>query len=143
MLGDRLVSTLEQSLRQTKTARHRLLGRLEEIESEAEKLRSEIRAMENSAEQTESAIISLLEAREANGKNRNLEESRQPNIDEDEIAPNFDEYDGKNQSKSSGKLKLLLFGVGIGLAAIFISKNLTANDKSENERKKSAKPENQ
>lgn len=60
MLNENLISTLEQSLRQTRNAQNRLLGRLREVESEAESLRQEIEAMENSAEQTEAAIYSLL-----------------------------------------------------------------------------------
>ncbi len=60
MLDENLISTLEQSLRQTRNAQTRLLGRLREVESEAERLRQEIEAMDNSASQTEAAIISLL-----------------------------------------------------------------------------------
>ena len=55
-----LISTLEQSLRQTRNAQHRLLVRLREVESESERLRQEIEALDNSAEQTEAAINSLL-----------------------------------------------------------------------------------
>ncbi len=55
-----LIATLEQSLRQTRNAQHRLLVRLREVEAESERLRQEIEAMENSAEQTEAAIHSLL-----------------------------------------------------------------------------------
>ncbi len=55
-----LIATLEQSLRQTRNAQHRLLVRLREVESESERLRQEIEALENSAEQTEAAIHSLL-----------------------------------------------------------------------------------
>ena len=60
MLNENLISTLEQSLRQTRNAQTRLLGRLREVENEAEILRQEIEAMENSAAQTEAAIHSLL-----------------------------------------------------------------------------------
>ncbi|NNE67363.1 MAG: hypothetical protein HKN33_12420 [Pyrinomonadaceae bacterium] len=55
-----LIATLEQSLRQTRNAQHRLLVRLREVESESERLRQEIEALDNSAEQTEAAIHSLL-----------------------------------------------------------------------------------
>ena len=55
-----LISTLEQSLRQTRNAQHRLLVRLREVEDESYRLRQEIDAMENSAAQTEMAINSLL-----------------------------------------------------------------------------------
>jgi hypothetical protein len=61
MLDENLISTLEQSLRQTRNAQHRLMARLNEVESEANRLRNEIDALENSAKQTESAIYSLLE----------------------------------------------------------------------------------
>jgi hypothetical protein len=60
MLNENLIATLEQSLRQTRNAQNRLLGRLREVETEAESLRQEIEAMENSAAQTEAAIYSLL-----------------------------------------------------------------------------------
>lgn len=60
MLNENLIATLEQSLRQTRNAQSRLLGRLREVETEADSLRQEIEAMENSAEQTEQAIMSLL-----------------------------------------------------------------------------------
>ena len=60
MLDENLISTLEQSLRQTRNAQNRLLGRLTEVETESERLRQEIEALENSAQQTESAIYSLL-----------------------------------------------------------------------------------
>lgn len=60
MINENLIATLEQSLRQTRNAQNRLLGRLREVETEAESLRQEIQAMENSAAQTEQAIYSLL-----------------------------------------------------------------------------------
>lgn len=60
MLDENLISTLEQSLRQTRNAQNRLLARLNEVETEAERLRQEIEALENSAQQTEAAIYSLL-----------------------------------------------------------------------------------
>ena len=60
MLDENLISTLEQSLRQTRNAQNRLIARLNEVEAEADRLRQEIEALENSAEQTESAIYSLL-----------------------------------------------------------------------------------
>jgi septal ring factor EnvC (AmiA/AmiB activator) len=60
MLDENLIATLEQSLRQTRNAQNRLLVRLREVESEAERLRQEIDALENSAAQTEAAIYSLL-----------------------------------------------------------------------------------
>lgn len=60
MLDENLISTLEQSLRQTRNAQHRLTSRLNEVEAEAGRLRQEIDALENSAKQTSSAIYSLL-----------------------------------------------------------------------------------
>jgi len=60
MINENLIATLEQSLRQTRNAQSRLVGRLREVESEADSLRQEIQAMENSAAQTGEAIYSLL-----------------------------------------------------------------------------------
>ena len=60
MNEENLVATLEQSLRQTRNAQNRLLGRLREVETEAESLRTEIEALANSAEKTEQAIYSIL-----------------------------------------------------------------------------------
>ena len=57
---ENLVATLEQSLRQTKNAQGRLLGRLREVETEAENLRNEIDALENSAQKTKEAIDSIM-----------------------------------------------------------------------------------
>ena len=57
---ENLVATLEQSLRQTRNAQNRLLGRLREVETEAESLRNEIEALANSAEKTGQAIHSIL-----------------------------------------------------------------------------------
>ena len=60
MLDENLISTLEQSLRQTKAAQNRLITRLNEVEAEADRLKNEIEALQNSAVQTEAAIYSLL-----------------------------------------------------------------------------------
>lgn len=60
MLDENLIATLEQSLRQTRNAQNRLMARLRDVETEAERLREEIEALEKSAQQTESAIDSLL-----------------------------------------------------------------------------------
>ena len=60
MLDENLIAPLEQSLRQTRNAQNRLMGRLREAESDVEMLRLEIQALENSAAQTEKAIDSLL-----------------------------------------------------------------------------------
>jgi hypothetical protein len=60
MLDENLIATLETSLRQTRNAQSRLMGRLREAETEVQHLRQEIEALENSAAQTESAIDSIL-----------------------------------------------------------------------------------
>ncbi|MEQ1645894.1 MAG: hypothetical protein ABL959_20750 [Pyrinomonadaceae bacterium] len=62
MLDENLITTLEQSLDQTRNAQRRLTARLREAEGEVENLRLEINALENSAAQTEKAIHSLLVA---------------------------------------------------------------------------------
>ncbi|MBP9663010.1 MAG: hypothetical protein KBD94_00205 [Pyrinomonadaceae bacterium] len=61
-MDENLIATLEQSLRQTRNAQNRLIGRFREAENEVEMLRIEINALENSAAQTEKAIDSLLVA---------------------------------------------------------------------------------
>jgi hypothetical protein len=60
MFDENLIATLETSLRQTRNAQNRLMARLRDVETEAERLHEEIQALENSAAQTESAIDSLL-----------------------------------------------------------------------------------
>lgn len=60
MFDESLIATLETSLRQTRNAQHRLMGRLREVQEESQLLREEIEALENSAKQTEAAIDSLL-----------------------------------------------------------------------------------
>ena len=45
MLDENLIGTLEQSLRQTRNAQNRLMGRLSEAENEDELLREEIDAL--------------------------------------------------------------------------------------------------
>ena len=62
MLDETLITTLEQSLDQTRNAQRRLTARLREAEGEVGNLRLEINALENSAAQTEKAIHSLLVA---------------------------------------------------------------------------------
>lgn len=76
MLNENLISTLEQSLRQTRNAQNRLLGRLREVETEAESLRQEIEAMENSAAQTEAAIYSLLATMGSSNKSWKVKKSQ-------------------------------------------------------------------
>lgn len=72
MLDENLIATLEQSLRQTRNAQQRLITRLNEVEGEANRLRQEIEALENSAAQTEQAIYSLLATMRSGKPNWNL-----------------------------------------------------------------------
>lgn len=72
MLDENLIATLEQSLRQTRNAQNRLMGRLREAESDVELLRLEINALENSAAQTEKAIDSLLVATRSGHRSMNI-----------------------------------------------------------------------
>ncbi|MEZ5425623.1 MAG: hypothetical protein R2747_05115 [Pyrinomonadaceae bacterium] len=85
MLNENLIATLEQSLRQTRNAQNRLLGRLREVESEAESLRQEIQAMENSAAQTEQAIYSLLATMGSSNKSWKIE--KKPQYEDDYEFP--------------------------------------------------------
>jgi len=75
MLDENLIATLEQSLRQTRNAQNRLMGRLREAESDVELLRIEINALENSAAQTEKAIDSLLVATRTGNRSMNIGKS--------------------------------------------------------------------
>jgi hypothetical protein len=85
MPEENLIATLEKSLRQTRNAQQRWLVRLREVESEADRLRQEIEAMENSAEQTEAAIYSLLAStRSGNQPRHHLQNLR---IDDDYEIP--------------------------------------------------------
>ena len=77
MLDENLIATLEQSLRQTRNAQGRLMTRLREVETEAEQLREEITALENSAAQTEQAIDSLLVTVRSGSRGRGLGRSIQ------------------------------------------------------------------
>ncbi len=60
MANENLLSTLEQSLRQSRAARARLAARLAELEAEAETVRAELMEMDTLAGQTEAAIFRLL-----------------------------------------------------------------------------------
>lgn len=60
MADDNLLSTLEQSLRQTRATRNRLSARLADLELEAEKLRTEISEMDAIASQTQAAMYRIL-----------------------------------------------------------------------------------
>ena len=76
MLDENLISTLEQSLRQTRNAQNRLMVRLREVESESERLHQEIEALENSAAQTEAAIFSLLATMRAGNQTWNIDKQQ-------------------------------------------------------------------
>jgi len=60
VVTDNLISTLEQSLRQTRAARTRLAARLAELEAEAETMRAELVEMDMLTSQTEAAVVRLL-----------------------------------------------------------------------------------
>ena len=60
MADENLLSTLEQSLRQTRATRNRLSARLADLELEAEKLRTEISEMDAIASQTQAAMYRIL-----------------------------------------------------------------------------------
>jgi hypothetical protein len=81
---ENLISTLEQSLRQTRNAQNRLLARLREVEGEAEVLRTEIDALQNSAEKTEEAIDSLFSTMRTG--NKTWKTNKKPYYPEDEDA---------------------------------------------------------
>jgi hypothetical protein len=81
MLDENLIATLEQSLRQTRNAQNRLMARLREAEADVELLRLEISALENSAQQTEKAIDSLLVATRSGNRSAGLGSTLQ--IDDD------------------------------------------------------------
>jgi hypothetical protein len=83
MLDENLIATLEQSLRQTRNAQHRLMSRLNEVEGEANRLRQEIDALNNSAKQTESAIISLLETMRSGSQNWDITKKLGANSEDD------------------------------------------------------------
>jgi hypothetical protein len=88
---ENLVATLEQSLRQTRNAQNRLLGRLREVETEAESLRTEIDALANSAEKTGQAIHSILATMGAG--NNSWKVNKNPQQYED------DDYQLQNESR--------------------------------------------
>ena len=85
MLDENLIATLEQSLRQTRNAQQRLITRLNEVEAEANRLRQEIEALENSAAQTEQAIYSLLATMRSGQQHWNLPKNFQ--VDDDYDIP--------------------------------------------------------
>lgn len=60
MPEENLLTTLEQSLRQTRATRSRLSARLADLEAEAEKLRTELFELDGLASQTEAAMFRIL-----------------------------------------------------------------------------------
>ncbi len=99
MLNENLIATLEQSLRQTRNAQNRLLGRLREVETESESLRQEIQAMENSAAQTEQAIYSLLATMGSSNKSWNIEKKPQYEADDYELQKETRRYSRTNNNE--------------------------------------------
>lgn len=85
MINENLIATLEQSLRQTRNAQSRLVGRLREVETEADSLRQEIQAMENSAAQTGEAIYSLLATMGTGNKSWKVNKKTQHEEDDYEL----------------------------------------------------------
>ncbi|MDQ3178930.1 MAG: winged helix-turn-helix domain-containing protein [Acidobacteriota bacterium] len=98
MLNENLIATLEQSLRQTRNAQNRLLGRLREVETESESLRQEIQAMENSAAQTEQAIYSLLATMGSSNQSWKVEKKPQYENDDYELQKETRRYTRTNNN---------------------------------------------
>ena len=93
MLDENLIATLEQSLRQTRNAQNRLMGRLREVEGESDRLREEIQALENSAAQTENAIDSLLVTMRSGHRILNIGKSMRIDDDYDRVPNNRPELE--------------------------------------------------
>ena len=111
-MDENLIATLEQSLRQTRNAQQRLITRLNEVEAEANRLRQEIEALENSAAQTEQAIYSLLATMRSGQQNWNLPKNFQ--VDDDYDIPqdikrsprmNQNNYGNQNQNRPSNNYR--------------------------------------
>ncbi|MBA2605477.1 MAG: winged helix-turn-helix domain-containing protein [Acidobacteriota bacterium] len=103
---ENLVATLEQSLRQTRNAQNRLLGRLHEVETEADSLRNEIEALGNSAEKTEEAIYSIIATMGVGNKTRQIKKQSQYENDDYELqneARLNSRTNVNNQNNSSSK----------------------------------------
>ncbi|HXH70551.1 MAG TPA: hypothetical protein VNI60_09500 [Pyrinomonadaceae bacterium] len=107
MINENLIATLEQSLRQTRNAQSRLVGRLREVESEADSLRQEIQAMENSAAQTGEAIYSLLATMGTGNKSWKVkkhpdyEDGRNDDYNLELEAKRYSRQNSNNQNPSS------------------------------------------
>ncbi len=95
---ENLIATLEQSLRQTKNAQGRLMGRLREVEAEGDNLRNEIEALENSAQKTKEAIDSILATMGASNGSWKVNTKR-PQYEEDD-------YELEKESRRHSQIKL-------------------------------------
>lgn len=95
---ENLVATLEQSLRQTKNAQGRLMGRLREVQAEGDNLRNEIEALENSAQKTKEAIDSILATMGASNGSWKVNTKR-PQYEEDD-------YELEKESRRHSQIKL-------------------------------------
>jgi hypothetical protein len=97
MLNENLISTLEQSLQQTRNRQNRLVSRLRELDTEADGLRQEISQLETNAAQTEQAIYSLLANMRSGGSGGwNISPNQQPNQSQTNQSQNNyqdDDYD--------------------------------------------------
>lgn len=94
---ENLVATLEQSLRQTKNAQGRLMGRLREVEAEGDNLRNEIEALENSAQKTKEAIDSILAT--MGSSNSSWKINKKPQYEEDD-------YELEKESRRHNQINL-------------------------------------
>ena len=104
MLDENLIETLGQILRQTRQAQSRVLAKLRDAEDEVERLREEIKVLENSALQTESAIDGLLVMRSGT---RTGSAGSSIRIDEDydrhtDLGPPIDTRRDKKREKTGG-----------------------------------------
>jgi hypothetical protein len=136
MLDENLIATLEQSLRQTRNAQNRLVGKLRESESEVAQLRVEISALENSAVQTEKAIDSLLVTMRSGNYSSGL--GRTFHIEEDDVQRgSYDNNSGQNYSDNNnnarGRSNQVTY-LGSGRNIPSISNNLEAISNRFNDR---------
>ena len=87
MFDETLIPTLEEGLQKTRDVQRRLIAKLQEAEAEVALLRLEISALDDSAEQTERSISSLMLASRSGSRSRNFGNSVQI---EDEDTPLFE-----------------------------------------------------
>lgn len=91
MVNENLIANLEQSLRQTRNQQNRLIQQLREAEAQADTLRGEIAALENSAAQTGEAIYSILST--MGTSNKSWGNVQQQQIQHQHQQQQFDEDD--------------------------------------------------